>query len=280
MPAFVASPAPDLYIIGAPSLPPAPEAHEPEDLQMPVVTRAYEHSAHRGPDLVGTGATRVLAAAGWLGSAVGYSVAAVALSKSYRHFTSDNWRAALNEIHWLLPLMISSFGMAYLGWVVWATLAAINGHRVAPLASSPWLPPFAYIVGPAAAAVASIYKPELNGVLVTGAVIWVCFGHGFVLLSLRSSARRIGADADQFTRLIWFPLSSVGYRVIATVVLPVSSFNNVALFTVLVVVDVTLMLATAFAVWRAMHSFDQACARDRYRSVENQLPAFMASAHR
>jgi hypothetical protein len=29
-----------------------------------------------------------------------------------------------------------------------------------------------------------------------------------------------------------------------------------------------------------MHSFDQACARDRYRSVENQLPAFMASAHR
>jgi hypothetical protein len=40
------------------------------------------------------------------------------------------------------------------------------------------------------------------------------------------------------------------------------------------------MMATAHAVWRAMHSFDQACARDRYRSVENQLPAFMASAHR
>ena len=52
------------------------------------------------------------------------------------------------------------------------------------------------------------------------------------------------------------------------------------MFAVLVAIDVTLMLATAFAVWRAMHSFDQACARDRYRSVENQLPAFMASAHR
>ena len=71
MPAFTASPAPDLYIIGAPSLPPALEAHQPDDLQMPVVTRAYEHSEHRGPDLVGTGATRVLAAAGWLGSAGG-----------------------------------------------------------------------------------------------------------------------------------------------------------------------------------------------------------------
>ena len=40
-----------------------------------------------------------------------------------------------------------------------------------------------------------------------------------------------------------------------------------------------LMMSTALAVWRAMHSFDQACARDRYSSIENQLPAFMASAH-
>ncbi|MEY2401894.1 MAG: hypothetical protein QOJ08_2005 [Ilumatobacteraceae bacterium] len=276
------SPAPDLYIIGAPSLPPAaPEAHhEPEDLQMPVITRAYEHTEHRGPDLVGTGATRVLAAAGWIGSAIGYSVAAVALSKSYRHITSENWRAALDEIHWLMPLLISSFGMAYLGWVVWTTLAAINGHRVAPLASSPWLPPFAYLLGPIGAAAASVYKPEYNGTWVVCAVVWVCLGHGFVLLSLRSSARRIGADADQFTRLIWFPLSSLGYRIIATVVLPNSSFNNTTLFTLLVAIDVMLMLATAFSVWRAMHSFDQACARDRYRSVENQLPAFMAVAHR
>lgn len=247
---------------------------------MPLVTRAYEHSAHSGPELIGTGATRVLAAAGWLGSAVGYTVAAVALSKSYRHITSDNWRAALNEIHWLLPLMISSFGMAYLGWVVWATLAAVNGHRVAPLASSPWLPPFAYLVGPTAAAAISIYKPELNGALVAGAIIWVCLGHGFVLLSLRSSARRIGADGDQFSRLIWFPLSSLGYRLIATVVLPDTSFNNTTLFMVLVGIDVTLMMATAFTVWRAMHSFDQACARDRYQSVENQLPAFMSVAQR
>ena len=221
----------------------------------------------------------MLAAAGWLGSAVGYSVAAVALSKSYRHITSDNWRDAFDHIRWLLPLMISSFGMAYLGWVVWATLAAINGHRVAPLASSPWLPPFAYLVGPIAAAVVSIYKPEWNGALIASAVIWVCLWHGFVLVSLRSSARRIGADAHEFSRLIWFPLASVGYRVIATVALPTTSFNNTALFTALVVVDVTLMLSTAFSVWRAMHSFDMACARDRYRSVENQLPAFMANVH-
>jgi hypothetical protein len=247
---------------------------------MPVATESYEHTEHHRPDLVGTGATRVLAAAGWLGSAVGYAVAAVALSKSYRHITSDNWRAALSEIHWLLPLMVSSFGMAYLGWVVWATLAAMNGHRVAPLASSPLLPPFAYLVGPSAAAIASMYRPEWNGPLLAGALIWVCLGHGFVLLSLRSSARRIGADAGEFTKLIIFPLSSVGYRVIATVVLPNTTFNNTALFTILVIVDLTLMLATAFAVWRAMHSFDQACVRDRYRTVDSQLPAFMASAHR
>lgn len=277
---FVAPPAPALFIIGAPILPPAPETHEPEEPETPIVARPYEHFDHHGPHLIGTGATRVLAAAGWLGTAVGYSVAAVALSKSYRHITSDNWRAALTEIHWLLPLMISSFGMAYLGWVVWATLAAINGHRVAPLASSPLLPPFAYLFGPGAAFVVSIYRPEWNGALLAGAVIWVCVWHGFVLVSLRSSARRIAADADQFTRLIWFPLASVGYRVIATVALPTTSFNNTALFTLLVAVDVTLMLATAFAVWRAMHSFDQACARDRHLSIENELPAFMASAHR
>ena len=264
----------------SPSLPPALEHHEPELVQMPIVTRAYEHTPHLGPELIGTSATRVLAAVGWLGSAVGYTVAAVALSKSYRHMTSDNWRAAIEEIRWLLPVMVSSFGMAYLGWVVWTTLAAINGHRVAPLASSPWLPPFAYLVGPAAAAAAAIYKPELGGWCVVAGVAWVCVGHGFVLLSLRSSARRIGADADEFTKLLWFPLASLGYRVIATVVLPDTSFDNSTWFAVLVTIDVILMLSTAVAVWRAMHSFDHACARDRYSSLENQLPAFMASAHR
>jgi hypothetical protein len=101
-----------------------------------------------------------------------------------------------------------------------------------------------------------------------------------VLLSLRGSARRIGADAHQFTKLIILPLASLGYRVIATTVLPQTSFNNTTFFAILVVIDVILMMATAIAVWRAMHSFDQACARDRYSSVENQLPAFMASAHR
>jgi hypothetical protein len=281
-PAFTSasdSSAPALFL-GSPSLPPVIEHDEPEPFQALVVTRAYEHASHRNPELIGTGATRVLAAAGSIGSAVAYTVAAVALSKSYRHITGDNWRAALDEIRWLLPLMISSFGMAYLGWVVWATLAAINGHRVAPLASSPFLPPVAYLVGPIAAAVGSIYRPEYNGAWLGGAVVWVCIGHGIVLLSLRGSARRIGADAHQFTRLIWFPLSSLGYRMIATTVLPQTSFNNSTWFTILVVIDVTLMMATATSVWRAMHSFDQACARDRYSSVENQLPAFMAAAHR
>ena len=75
-------------------------------------------------------------------------------------------------------------------------------------------------------------------------------------------------------------MASIGYRMIAIVVLPETSFNNSTWFAVLVAIDVTLMMATAFAVWRAMHSFDAACARDRYSSVENQLPAFMAAAHR
>ena len=265
--------------VAPPSLPPSTGNYEPEPVQMPVITRAYEHTAHRGPELVGTASIRVLAAAGWLGCAIGYTIAAVALSKSYRHITADNWRAALDEIRWLLPVMISSFGMAYLGWVVWTTLAAINGHRVAPLASSPWLPPFAYLVGPAAAAAGSIYMPREDGWWLVAAVAWVCIGHGFVLVSLRSSARRIGADADEFTKLIWFPLAALGYRIIATMVLPDTSFNNTSWFAVLVAIDVTLMMATARAVWRAMHSFDQACARDRYTAVENQLPAFMAAAH-
>jgi hypothetical protein len=274
----IASPRND--IITSPTLPPALEHHEPEPVQIPIVTRAYEHTQHRQTELVGTSPTRVLAAGGWLGSTIGYTVAAVALSKSYRHITAANWRAAVDSIHWLMPLMVSTFGMAYLGWVVWTTLAAINGHRVAPLASSPWLPPMAYLVGPAAAAAGSLYRPESNTLWVAAGVGWVCIGHGFVLLSLRSSARRIGADSYQFTKLIWFPLAALGYRVIATVVLPDTSFNNSTWFAVLVTIDVLLMMSTALAVWRAMHSFDQACARDRYSSVENQLPAFMASAHR
>jgi len=249
-------------------------------MQAPIITRAYEHTTHQLPHLVGTGATRVLAAAGWLGSAVGYTIAAVALSKSYRHITSDNWRLAFDEIRWLVPLMISSFGMAYLGWVLWATLAALNGHRVAPLASSPFLPPIAYLFGPAAAVVASIYKPEYNGTWVACAIAWVCIGHLFVLLSLRSSAKRIGADPDQFTKLIWLPLASLGYRVIAMVVLPDTSFDNSTWFALLVVVDVILMMSTALVVWRAMNAFDRACAHDPYESVENQLPAFMAAGHR
>jgi hypothetical protein len=261
-------------------LPPVFDPHEPEPMIMPVVTRAYEHTPHAAPDLLATGATRVLAGAGWFGSVVGYTIAAIALSTSYRHITADNWRAALDEIRWLMPLMISSFGMAYLGWVVWATMASINGHRVAPLASSPWLPPLAYLVGPIAGVAGSLNKPEANGYWLAGTIAWVFIGHGLVLMSLRSSARRIGSDSEQFTKLMWFPLASVGYRIIATIVIPDTSFDNSIWFTALVAIDVILMSATAVAVWRAMHSFDQACARDRHSAVENQLPAFMASAHR
>jgi hypothetical protein len=261
-------------------LPPEIGPVQHELVQAPVVTRAYEKTSHQGPQLVGTSAARVLAAAGWLGSVVGYTLAAVALSHSYRHITADNYHAAFDEIRWLLPLMISSFGMAYLGWVVWATVAALNGHRVAPLASSPWLPPVAYLVGPAAAVAGSVYKPEFNGWYLGGAIAWVCIGHFFVLLSLRSSAKRISAAAQEFTKLIWFPLASLGYRAIATVVLPETSFNNSTWFAALVTIDVLLMASTAVAVWRAMHSFDSACARDRYSSVGSQLPAFMAPAKR
>jgi hypothetical protein len=135
------------------------------------------------------------------------------------------------------------------------------------------------LLGPVAAAVGSINKPELNGWWLAGGFAWVCVGHGLVLVSLRSSARRIGGDSEEFTKLIWFPLASIGYRVIATIVLPDTSFDNSWTFTALVVIDVMLMMATAVAVWRAMHAFDQGCARDRYSSVENHLPAFMASAH-
>jgi len=261
-------------------LPPSEGGPEPEPIQAPIVTRAYEHVTHRGPDLVATSATRLLAAAGWVGCAIGYTVAAVALSNQYRHITDENWRAAVQEIRWLMPLMISSFGMAYLGWVVWATLACINGHRVAPLATSPLLPPTVYLFGPAAAAAAAIYMPDMTKWWVAAAVAWVCIGHGFVLISLRSSARRIGADAQEFTKLIWFPLASLGYRIIATTVLPSTKFNNPTWYAALITVDVILMMAAAHAVYRAMHAFDQACARDRYSSVQNQLPAFMAAAHR
>ena len=260
-------------------LPPVFEPHEAEPLLMPVVTRAYEHTERPGSNLIGTSATRVLAAAGWLGSVGCYTIASIALSKSYRHITANNWRLALDQIRWLLPVTTSAFAMAYLGWVVWTTLASINAHRVAPLASSPWLPPAAYLLGPAAAAAGSIYKPEFNGWWLAGGFAWVCVGHGLVLVSLRSSARRIGGDSEEFTKLIWFPLASIGYRVIALIVLPDTSFDNSWTFTALVVIDVVLMMATAVAVWRAMHAFDQGCARDRYSSVENQLPAFMASAH-
>ena len=182
---------------------------------MPVVTRAYEHAPHSAPDLVGTSATRVLACA------VGWEVWSATPSPLWRCRSRTGTSLpttgalAFDHIRWLLPLMISSFGMAYLGWVVWTTMASINGHRVAPLASSPWLPPFAYLVGPAAAVAGSIYKPDANGYWLGGAIVWVCIGHGLVLVSLRSSARRIGSDSDQFTRLIWFPLASIGYRIIA-----------------------------------------------------------------
>lgn len=261
-------------------LPPSTVTNAPEPMQPVIVTRAYEQSPHRTTDVVGTTAPRTLAAAGWVGCAIGYAVAALILSKSYRHITSDNWRDALREIRWLMPLMVSAFGLAYLGWIVWTTLAAINGHRVAPMASSPWLPPMAYLMGPVLGAAGALYKPEMTRGAVVGAVAWVCIGHGFVLLSLRSSARRIGADSREFTKLIWFPLASLGYRIIATTVLPSTSFDSSTIYTAMIAIDVTLMLAGAFAAYRAMHSFDLACSRDRYSSVANQLPAFMASAHR
>ena len=77
-----------------PMLPPQVDQVEQELVQVPMVTRPDEHTARQGPELIGTSATRVLAAAGWTGSAVGYTIAAIALSKSYRHITGQNWHAA------------------------------------------------------------------------------------------------------------------------------------------------------------------------------------------
>ena len=269
--------------LGSPSLPPAVEhrrAGAPCRRRSSHVRTSTRST--RGPDLVGTSATRVLAAAGWLGSAVGYTVAAIALSKSYRHITADNWRAAFDEIRWLMPLMVSSFGMAYLGWVVWATLAAINGHRVAPLASSPFMPPFAYLFGPAAAAVGSIYKPEYERRIGSPAPLRGC-ASATASCWCRCAVRPAGSAPmpTSSAELLWFPLASLGYRIIAIDgACRRRASTTPTWFAVLVAIDVTLMLATALAVWRAMHSFDTACARDRYSSVENQLPAFMAAAHR
>ena len=267
-------------IVSIPMLPPVLDPHEQEPLIMPVVTRAYEHTPHTNPDLLGTERHPGAGQRRLVGSVVGYSIAAVALVEVVpaHHRRQLARRLRRDPLADAVDDLVVRHGLPRLGRVgddgvdQWTSGCATGLVAVAAAVCLPCSGPLRR--WPARS---TSRRPTATGS--PAPIVWVCIGHGVgarVPAQLGSSHRR---RLRQFTKLIWFPLASLGYRVIATIVLPDTSFNNTALFTALVAIDVMLMMATAVAVWRAMRSFDQACARDRYSSVENQLPAFMASAH-
>ena len=110
------------------------------------------------------------------------------------------------------------------------------------------------------ARVASVYKPESNGVWLAAAIAWVCLGHGVVLVSSRSSAREsepTALSSAGSSGSLWHR-SAIGS--IATMVLPDTSFNNTTFFTLLVTIDVTLR-------WQQHSPRGERCIRSMRRAL-------------
>jgi hypothetical protein len=104
-------------------------------------------------------------------------------------------------------------GVALLSFLMWAMVAARNAQALTPLALSPWMTPFVYLVGPAVAVVG--YRSLTDGsfeqqlVIGVGAAIF-CLGAWLLPLSFRATAQRLGAARQPWTTLFLLPILSNG----------------------------------------------------------------------
>ncbi|MCU1360237.1 MAG: hypothetical protein JWN99_1526 [Ilumatobacteraceae bacterium] len=168
-----------------------------------------------------------------------------------------------------------------LGWLWWSTAAAFNARRLLPRTTSPYLPVFIYVllpIGLSAGRIQLIGHETGNGrtddYITVTAVVLAVIGHMIVVGSFRSTADRIGASVDEFSKVLWIPLAWIAYALmVATMVgLYGGQWRSTPVLTALLTIALLFPLLMIVSTWRAMTSFDHACHRMNSRDDELDAP--------
>ena len=268
----------------APMLPPRPAspAANAEDVWSDVDEEEPEHLHHHGGRttthstifLLPTAAARVLATLGWIGGVLASVLLLVALLPDFRSGDTANFAVGLHDEPWFGGTLIVSSVVTYLAWLWWSVSSCFNAHRLAPLSTSPWLPAMVYLVGPLIVLIGLDMDSDFAPVVVFGGCVWIGVGHLMVIASMRSTAGRIGASVEQFSKLLWLPLAWGSYRgfMITLVTFFDDSWKRPPQLLALGSISVLFVVGIVFATWNATESFDHACKRLNTRSLGLELP--------
>ena len=266
----------------APSLPPRPDPPDASDVWNGVEAEPdylHHHATHASGHapifLLPTAAARVLATIGWLGGVVATALLLAALVPFFENGNTRNFKISLDEGAWFGATLIVSSAITYLGWLWWTLSAAFNARRLAPLSTSPWLPTAIYLIGPLIVLAGLDADPEYVGLVVFCGCAWIGIGHLVVVASFKSTAGRIGASMNEFSKLLWLPLAWVAYRMFVNTMLTFvdGSWRSPGLFIALGGISGLFLLGMATTTWRATESFDHACHRLNTRSLGVELPS-------
>lgn len=271
---------------GAPSLPPRVTAPiDPNDVWngVEVEPELLHHPVDRYPDgpdheqifLLPTFIARVLSTAGWFGTVIATALLLSALMPYFRDDLTNGYTVDLQDAKWFAGALVASGLLVYVGWTWWSISAAFNAKRLAPLATSPWLPTTLYFGGPLIVLIGVDQGSTTGGFIVIGGCLWIGIGHLIVVSSLRSTASRIRASTDEFSKVFWLPLAWVVYRLFVNTMMPSvdDSWKHPALLLLLGAFGALFPLALAAATWNATGTFDAACKRLNKRGTALELPS-------
>jgi hypothetical protein len=238
-------------------------------------TNGRRSRRHRHRWLLPTRGASIIATLGWVGLVLAQMLLIGALVPSFDLGDTRNFVVPLDESPWFGATTIVSSAAAYVGWFWWTVSAAFNVRRVSPLSTSPGLPIVVYLLGPIGVlAGLEMSGPNRVSVLFV-AIAAMGIGHVMVVGSFRSAASRIGAQSDEFAKLLWLPMAGAVYRLFVNVVLellPDEWHTTMVLFG-LGTVGALFVCGMVLSTWRATTSFEYACHRLNTRSLGAEMPS-------
>lgn len=267
-----------------PTLPPRPISPTPtEDVwvgveQEPEHLHHLDHHAeppHEQRFLLPTTFARAMTAVGWAGGSATTVALLAALMPYFREGETRNFRLSLHDERLFAALLIGSALLVYVGWAWWSISAAFNSHRLVALGTSPWLPTLVYFGGPVIVLVGADRSDWVGDVIVGVGCCWIGIGHLVVVASMRTTAGRIRASVDEFSKVFWLPLAWVAYRMFANTMLTFvdDGWRSPWLLFGIGAVSALFPLALSVATWHASGTFDAACRRLNTRSLGFELPS-------
>ena len=225
--------------------------------------------------LLPTAGAAIIATLGWVGLVLSQMMLLGALVPSFDLGDTQNFVVSFDDHPWFGATTIVSATAAYRGWLWWTVSAAFNVRRVSPLSTSLLLPIAAYLIAPVGVlAGLEMRGPDRVPVLFV-AFAALGLGHVMVVGSFRSAASRIGAQSDEFAKLLWLPMAGVVYRVFVNVVVGLlpDEWQTTSVLFGLGAIGALFVCGMVLSTWRATMSFEYACQRLNTRTLGSELPS-------